>query len=182
MPHKIHGGRNLLLHPKKLPMLPYKITGEKTPNRNYYRDAGFFSRSKKLPEFLQILVIINTPGKPCWGLVGLSWDLKGENQLWVAISKECKVWLKIIPKMSLLRMKTMPEFFLINTRTTLKHSREFMVDSLTFFCTEILIPDGLEWNGQTEGFFVEWLSYFVFPPEKKVRSLFCQGSIWFSYI
>ena len=139
MPHKIHDGRNLLLHPKKLPMLPYKITGEKTPNRNYYRDAGFFSRSKKLPEFLQILVIINTPGKPSWGLVGLSWDLKGENQLWVAISKECKVWLKINPKMSLLRLKTMPEFFLINTRTTLKNSREFMVDSLSFFCTEILI-------------------------------------------
>ena len=23
------------------------------------------------------------------------------------------------------------------------------------------IPDGLEWNGKTEGFFVEWLSYFV---------------------
>ena len=33
----------------------------------------------------------------------------------------------------------MPEFFLINTRTTLKNSREFMVDSLSFFCTEILI-------------------------------------------
>ena len=23
------------------------------------------------------------------------------------------------------------------------------------------IPDGLEWNGKEEGFFVEWLSYFV---------------------
>ena len=25
----------------------------------------------------------------------------------------------------------------------------------------IFIPDGLEWNEKTEGFFVEWLSYFV---------------------
>ena len=41
--------------------------------------------------------------------------------------------------MSLLKLKAMPEFFLINTRTTLKNSREFMVDSLSFFCTEILI-------------------------------------------
>ena len=23
------------------------------------------------------------------------------------------------------------------------------------------VPDGLEWNGKDEGFFVEWLSHFV---------------------
>ena len=29
------------------------------------------------------------------------------------------------------------------------------------YIKKCFIPDGLEWNGKEEGFFVEWLSYFV---------------------
>ena len=40
----------------------------------------------------------------------------------------------------------------------------------------IFIPDGLEWNGKTEGFFVEWLSYFVLSPEGSCDSRARMGS------
>ena len=45
----------------------------------------------------------------------------------------------------------------------------------------IFIPDGLECNGNTEGFFVEWLSYFVlfndrfsFAIQALTPTLFCR--------
>ena len=51
-----------------------------------------------------------------------------------------------------------------------------MKEGITLF-----IPDGLEWNGKTEGFFVEWLSYFVlfndrfsFAIQALTPTLFCR--------
>ena len=45
----------------------------------------------------------------------------------------------------------------------------------------MFIPDGLEWNGKEEGFFVEWLSYFVlfndrfsFAIQALTPTLFCR--------
>ena len=51
-----------------------------------------------------------------------------------------------------------------------------------FFCSTLnFIPDGLEWNVKKEGFFVEWLSYFVlfndrfsFAIQALTPTLFCR--------
>ena len=50
---------------------------------------------------------------------------------------------------------------------------------------DLRIPDGLEWNGKEEGFFVEWLSYFVlftdrfsFAIQALTPTLFCRRQNW----